>query len=493
MKLRLLMAAAIAALAMSCSEDELDMGVGLMPIEDGVTSTSETYNVSTNSYKVDGNEIVSRSSMCHIGQFTEPETNTSLKSEFLAQFHCLDNFSMPEKSSLVTGEALQTEVLLFYSGYVGDSLNANKLAVYPVKQGVDFTSADTYSSGVSLEDYYDSSAKPFAVKNYSAADRVKTDSVKSQSDFYPNIQVMLPNSFGTKLMNEYYRDPSQFANSAAFIKDVLPGFVFKHESGDGTIMNIDVAQINVYFKYYLERKSTGIVDSLATGVISFASTEEVMQVSTVNHKNIDNLVNDESCTYLKTPAGIFTEVKLPMDEILNSSHANDTINTARIIFTRYNSENESEVTVGAPKTLLLIRKPEWKKFFSGSYVPNEVSSFLATLSTSTNTYTFSNIAKLLSYNRYLRNSGATGDETGKTVPTAEQLEKWYKENPDWDKVLLIPVETTTTSTSSYYYGTSTTVVGVNHDFSVSSTKLVGGKDNPVELKIIYSKFYDGKK
>jgi hypothetical protein len=68
--------------------------------------------------------------------------------------------------------------------------------------------------------------------------------------------------------------------------------VFKHESGDGTIMNIDVAQINVYFKYYLERKSTGIVDSLATGVISFASTEEVMQVSTVNHKNIDNLVND---------------------------------------------------------------------------------------------------------------------------------------------------------------------------------------------------------
>ena len=58
MKLRLLMAAAIAALAMSCSEDELDMGVGLMPIEDGVTSTSETYNVSTNSYKVDGNEIV---------------------------------------------------------------------------------------------------------------------------------------------------------------------------------------------------------------------------------------------------------------------------------------------------------------------------------------------------------------------------------------------------------------------------------------------------
>ena len=99
----------------------------------------------------------------------------------------------------------------------------------------------------------------------------------------------------------------------------------------------------------------------------------------------------------------------------------------------------------------------------------------------------------MSYNRYLRNSGATGDETGKTVPTAEQLEKWYKENPAWDKVLLIPVETTTTSSSSYYYGTSTTVVGVNHDFSLSSTKLVGGKDNPVELKIIYSKFYDGKK
>ena len=47
-----------------------------------------------------------------------------------------------------------------------------------------------------------------------------------------------------------------------------------------------------------------------------------------------NLREDNTCTYLKTPAGIFTEVTLPVDEI-STSHSTDSLLTAKIVFQRH--------------------------------------------------------------------------------------------------------------------------------------------------------------
>jgi hypothetical protein len=51
---------------------------------------------------------------------------------------------------------------------------------------------------------------------------------------------------------------------------------------------------------------------------------------------------------------------------------------------------------------------------------------------------------------------------------------------NFNKVLLIPVETTTNSSSE--------IVKMNHDFSISSARLVGGDTDKVKMNIIYSKF-----
>lgn len=62
---------------------------------------------------------------------------------------------------------------------------------------------------------------------------------------------------------------------------------------------------------------------------------------------------------------------------------------------------------------------------------------------------------------------------------------WLSEekNKDWNKVLIIPVSVVTNSSSQ--------IVKVTHDMSLTSTKLVGGPDNqngPIQLSVVYSKF-----
>lgn len=53
----------------------------------------------------------------------------------------------------------------------------------------------------------------------------------------------------------------------------------------------------------------------------------------------------------------------------------------------------------------------------------------------------------------------------------------------WNKVVIIPVTVT--------YNTDNEIIKVAHDMSLTSTKLVGGSENPYEpltIDVIYSKF-----
>ena len=200
------------------------------------------------------------------------------------------------------------------------------------------------------------------------------------------------------------------------------------------------------------------------GVVSFAGTEEVLQTSTItNSQNIAQLANDNSCTYLKSPAGIFTEMTLPIDQIF-AGHDKEYISSAKITLKRINNTTTSKYALGAPTTLLIIPKSEMRAFFENNKIVDYKSTFLATYTSSTNSYTFNNISGLINHLNQNRN------------------------NADWNKVVLIPV--------SIAYRTDATTGGqtiasVVHDMSLTSTRLVkgtDGADSPVKISIIYSKF-----
>ena len=431
----------------SCDDNTDTLGLDMMPSTDITVKSFKTYDVSTESYAV-GN-VLARTSMSYLGRFTDPETGTVVKSDFLAQFHCSETFAFPEKvkDNEITKVTLQMRALNF----VGDSLAPFKLSIYPLNKVLDPTKE--YYTDLNPEEFYDNTAKPLTTKWFSISDRTVADETRWGSSS-PLIRINLPTEIGQAIYDGYRENPSHFSNTESWLNSGLPcskGFYFKLESGDGAMAYIDVAQMNLHFRYYDD-----ILKTDTTGVCQFASTEEVIQATRFENYNIEKLMDKKDCTYIKSPAGIFTLATLPTDEI----SAEDTISSAKLTFTRYNDNVQSDFKLDIPQTVLLVRLDDYKRGFFEKYkVANEETSYLAKFNASNNSYVFGNIARLLSEIRKEKQNGTATENA--------------------DKVLLIPVQTT--------YDSSNKLVKLNHDFSMSTAKLVGGTDK-IKLEVIYSQY-----
>ena len=231
-----------------------------------------------------------------------------------------------------------------------------------------------------------------------------------------------------------------------------------------SINKIYRSRLDIGFKHYIKSES-GELDSIQALSAPFYSGKEVLQVNNFNNDDLTPLANDSTLTYLKTPAGLYTEVTLPIAEIVESC---DTINSAKIAFTRYN-ENEGD-TRKPHATLLMVRKSDMYKFFLKNKLADGNTSFVTSFTSSSNEYTFSNIANLVKvcYKEYQEGIASNPN--------------WEAENPDWDKVVLIPVSTTLDSNKN--------IVKIAHDISISSVRLRGGTEHEIPVEVVTSKFND---
>lgn len=435
---------------LSCDDNTDTLGVDMMPVGDLVTNEYKTYDINTQSYAV-GDSVLARTDLSYLGKYTDAETGTTVKSDFLCQFNCGENFDLPEK--IEKDSCVRLDLRLFISDFVGDSLASFKISVYELNKQLD--PEEDYYTNIDPEKFCDMSARPLATKWYTISDRTITDSTRWSSDYSKNIRVSLPTDIGTKILRDYRSNPEHFANTAAWLESGNPcskGLYFKLEYGDGAMAYIDIVQFNIYFNYYDEdyKKDT-------LGVCSFAATDAVVKASRFENSNLDRLMDDREAAYLKTPAGIFTMATIPIEEI----NAQDTINSAKLTFTRYNDTTQEKFKLSIPQTVLLVRLDDYLDgFFENYQISNSKDSYLTTFNSSTNTYVFNNVARLLTTMVEERRNG--------------------KASENWNKVLLIPVKTTKDSSGN--------IVKLNHDFNMGYTKLVGGESNKVKMEVLYSKF-----
>ncbi len=448
----------------ACDDNTSTLGMDMMPSSDLMTKTYKTYDVNSSSYEV-GDSVLARTSMSYIGRFTDPVTGTSIKSDFLSQYYCLDGQMFPD--SIIGDSVLSVNAHLYFTTFIGDSLTNMEIEVYELDSLLD-ANADYYTN-IDPTKFINKDAKPIGKKWFTASDRTITDSLRyaikgTSSDSLRQVTISLDRSIGQKILEAYRQDTTILSSANKWLHSGLPtskGLYYKLCKGDGLMAYVKVSNITIAFDYY-DAETDSVYKSAS---FSLPGTEEVVQATRFENKNIDKLMADTEATYLKCPAGIFTMAELPVDSI----NVNDTINSASITFTRYNDSEysnasaESSFRLGIPKTVLLVRLDEYLNgFFENYNVNDNITSYITTFSSSTNTYEFDNISRLIS--------------------TIQQERKNGTATENYNKILLIPVETTTSSSSS------TTVVKMNHDFSMSSARLVGGKDDKVQLNVIYSRF-----
>lgn len=464
----------------SCDDTTDNIGSSLIDNVDKLHITTDTFTVSTRSIVADS--VLSRNMTGYLGKVRDPETGAYLSSSFMTQFYSPENFSFPDKDSIQSRDELgevmadSCDIRLYYNGFYGDSLATMKMSVYELTKPVE--EQKFFYSNFNPEKEYINGNENKTNKVYTLVDLNVDEKTRYSKDYMPAIRISLDKEYGTKILKAYYDNPNAFKNAYSFIHDVMPGFYFKSVDGLGSMAYISLSQLNVYFRHKTTTTASDGTkrDTIITSVGAFPGTEEVLQTTTVSNdkSTLQKLVSDNSCTYLKSPAGIFTEMRIPVKDIVEKqyigedgktySHKNDTINSAKVVLTRINNAQDSEYTLAIPQTLLILPKADMYSFFEKKKVADYKTSFLATYNSSTNTYTFNNIGGLV---KYLYENG---DRT----------------KADWDKVVIIPVKTTYNTTS-----TTKELIAVNHDMSLASTRLVGGPESKygdIKISVIYSKF-----
>ena len=463
----------------SCDEDTNTMGYSLTSDADRFSLVPDTFLVSTRSIKADS--VLARSSYCYLGCIKDPETGAYISSDFTTQFNVLEkesSYLFAEKPSITSldanGEPIATECNLniVINDYKGDSLVAMKLLVEELDKPIEenrpyYSNFDPEASGYVRNDGL-KQAKVYSMTDMTLSDSLRY--VRQKNNYYSYISIPLNkqykakdgtvySNYGTYLMRTFYKHPEYFKNSISFIKNVCPGFYIKTIDGQGVMAEILNIQLEIKFKYSVNGKEY-------EGNKTLYGTEEVMQTTHISNdkSQIDRLVNNNECTYLKTPAGIFTEVTLPVDDI-KKGHDNDSIISAKISFQRMVETNaRTEELLQDATELLMIERDSLYTFFENSKVTNNRTSFLAVYNATLNTYSYNNISGLINHMYSIRNKGSE----------------------NWNKVVLIPVKTSTTTSSSY---SSSTVTGINNEMSITSTRLVGGSANPyapVRISVIYN-------
>lgn len=482
--LRLLTVLVIAALTFAACDDTTEgIGGSITNKIDNINISNSAFNVTTKSIVADS--VLSRNNTGLIGKMKDPETGNYVKGDYMTQLGVLPTFSVDtldiKKANNGSIEADSCYLLVSYNASYGDTIAPMKVTAYemtePMREDQEY-----YSNYDAFKNGWVNENNPHWSSNYNLSNTsdVKNFKIYLNKEYKKDGKTY--KNYGSYILQTYEKHPEYFKTNFKFLHNVCPGFYIKNVGGTGNMAKIWNTELIFYWKKTIKAKD-GVTDSTGIGYNRFDGTEEVLQLNKIENdtENLKKLASQEDWTYLKSPAGIFTEVTLPIDDIMKG-HEKDTLNTATISFPRLNNADEDNpYNFATPSTILMVQKDSLQSFFEKSKLADNRTSYTASYSstgTYKNAYTFQNIANLVS--AMYKNKG---------------------KGENWNKVVLVPVNVITTT-----QGYTTVISKINHDMSLASTRLIVGTDDPnkdyttdqktgkkvasgpIRIKVIYSKF-----
>lgn len=485
--LRLLTVLVIAALTFAACDDTTEgIGGSITNKIDNINISNSAFNVTTKS--IVAGAVLSRNNTGLIGKMKDPETGNYVKGDYMTQLSVLPTFSVDtldyiKQANKGSIEADSCYLLVSYNASYGDTIAPMKVTAYEMTKPM-AEDKEYYSNYDAFEKGWVNENNQHWSSNYNLSNTSDVKNFKIYLNKKYKKDGKTYKNYGSYIMQTYAEHPEYFKTNYKFLHNVCPGFYIKNVGGTGNMAKI----WNTELIFYWTRKKTikakdGVTDSTAVsiGYNRFDGTEEVLQLNKIENKNLEELASKQNYTYLKSPAGIFTEVTLPIEDIMKG-HEKDTLNTATISFPRLNNENEDNpYNFATPSTILMVQKDSLQSFFEKSKLADSRTSYTASYSntgTYKNAYTFQNIANLVS--AMYKNKG---------------------KGENWNKVVLVPVNVITTT-----QGYTTVISKINHDMSLASTRLIVGTDDPnkdyttdektgkkvasgpIRIKVIYSKF-----
>jgi hypothetical protein len=333
-----------------------------------------------------------------LGEFFDPSYGT-IKAGYVCQFY--PSYGFYNIDSIVDNK-IDSIFLNIYYTFQGDSLAPMELSVYPVIVPLD-------------KDYYtnrDPSAlcnmrQPLVRYGYTARNMNISDTLMVQSNYDHFLSIHMPVEFGQSFLEEARKPQPNAYSSIQKFTEFFPGTYLTTTFGTGSLLNVSSTEMRIYYRTnHIIAASDGSDSAVVRNRTAiFPVTKEVIQLNNIKSTNASLLQPNDEKVYLKSPAGVFTELVIPIRDIITGI-GKKKFNSVKLSLEAY-PRDEWEYALDFPglgplasstsykSQLLLIEPDSVKNFFEQQKVSDNITSFTTTFNASTYTYNFSNIANVV--------------------------------------------------------------------------------------------------
>lgn len=388
----------------SCDDTLRQVGFGIQPQDDKLMVATDTLYLGAQTVKVES--IFSRTKYPVLGEYSDPVFG-SIKSEYMGEFFYAQGTSFKEGAVIDS-----VKMMVSYSSLIGDSLTPMNLSVYQINkslpQNQDYTN-------INPKDYADMSAplgkKTFTGKNTTYRKEVIGSGYNTQTITVYDIKVPLPKTIGDSFLEEYKKPNHGVFKTADTFRKYFPGLYVTTSFGNSTIMNIEITSLYVHYHYLDKGGSSQKTDTTRTAAFRLNMTPEVSQINYVQTNNDRLLASNPNNTYVKSPAGVNTEITFPTSK-LHAKLKNQALNQAKfVVYALPEANEDTQVKLSPPAHLLLINKDSLAGFFEKRKLPDNITSYLGNFNRVSYSYDFGNISAMINHYKEANKNKATGEYT----------------------------------------------------------------------------------
>lgn len=438
----------------SCSDDLNSIGGSIQPGGDDINLGVDTFYLTAETIMWDS--IYARATNALIGEYSDPIFGR-IKSDFLSEFFCPKYTWFEDR--LIRFDSVYINLVTY--GYTGDTISPVGLSAYVVNEKLD----RNFYTNIDPADYCDLTKvlgrTVFSLKDLPVEAAYNGKPVKS-------FRIPLDTMLGWQIYDEWKDNPGTFANSDSF-REFFPGVYVTNTFGSMALLNIGDISLTSTYSYFI-RNHDDTQDSIVSSRFILNIAPEIIQMNHVENEGMDHLISGGmNKTYMKSPAGVYTELTIPLNAIADVVREDTIVNLANFKMTGYTAE-EQYSEFDRPDQLLFINKDSIESFFAKKQLPDNKTSFIIYRTSSNNTYNFGNLSKMVNY--YLD----------------KYREDGYSTIPDL-KYVLMPVDLQVQIITDYYGYTSQKIIGVNNKMAPSSA-ILHTEPAYMKMPLIYSKYND---
>lgn len=438
----------VALLLYSCDDSLKNLGFTIQPDSDRITVGTDSLFLNATTVSVEAllpNGMHARAKTPILGEYKDSLFGT-IKSDYLGEFYYPKGKNFPDDAIIDS-----VQVGVFYDSWRGDSVAPIEISVYEVKKNLPSGSHYTKFDPTKYVDI----DSPIGRSIFTAANIEVPRAERQKQGYYHRALVNLPKSIGEEIY--HYSETIKDLDTDSF-KEYFKGLYITTNFGSGTIVTVDHTYLYIHFNYLDKKGSSTKQDTIRTGVTILNTTPEVIQINQIQNKNDKLLEDNADYAFIKSPAGVFTEVTIPLTEkadILN----NQALNLAKFTVSALPEKNtDLKFKLRPSPYLLLVNKDDMEEFFEQGKVPDNVTSFYAQFDETTYTYDFGNLAAMV--NHYKKENGGKVKDLN---------------------YVLVPIDLSVTSVSN-----QPQITGVYNQMTPTATTLFKSPDK-MKMELVFSK------